>query len=295
MSIKNIYENYRKKINNEKINSIEYEKYFVDKIKNYHLDNFDILYLARDKYRPKTKHIIENVIEKPLYLKGDRSLGDDESIIAGIGMLKKIPVTFIGIDKGNSLEENVKKNFGMPSPQGYRKAIRLMKQAEKFKRPIVTFIDTPGAYPGIEAEKNGQAFAISESIYTMCSLKVPIISVITGEGYSGGALGLSICDHLVMLEHSVFSILSPEGFASILYRDSKKVKEASKNMKFSARDMLSFKICDEIIEERLDPNYKYFLEIYEKLSNILFEKIVSLQKLESEELMYRRENRYNGT
>lgn len=205
--------------------------------------------LARHIERPTTLDYIENCIDDFVILAGDRYHGEDGSIVGGIGFFKGMPVTVIGHQKGKNLEENLKYRFGMPNPEGYRKAIRLMKQAEKFGRPVITFVDTPGAYPGIEAEAGGQGEAIAQAIGTMTRLKTPIISFFIGEGGSGGALAIGVADRTVMLENSIFSILSPEGFASILWKDSSRWKEACEVMKLTAEDLQKLGICDVIISE----------------------------------------------
>lgn len=205
--------------------------------------------LARKKDRPTAKDYIESLIDDFLPMAGDRCSGEDASIIGGVGFFRERPVTVIGIQKGRTLEENMEYRFGMPCPSGYRKAVRLMKQAEKFGRPVITFIDTPGAYPGIEAEEGGQGEAIAQSILTMAQLKVPTIAVFTGEGGSGGALALGTADRIIMLENSIFSILSPEGFSTILWKDSSRWEEAAEVMKLTAGDLHKLGICDSIISE----------------------------------------------
>lgn len=205
--------------------------------------------LARDPKRPTSKTIINEIITNFIELHGDRLIGDDKSIIGGIGYFNNIPVTVIAQEKGVTTAEKITHNFGMPHPEGYHKAIRLMKQAEKFNRPIITIIDTPGAYPGLGAEERGQANAIAVSIKEMMNIKVPIISIVLGEGGSGGALAIGVCNKLYMFENSIYSILSPEGFASILFKDSSKAAEVSEMMKLTAQDLKSFKIADAIIKE----------------------------------------------
>ena len=205
--------------------------------------------LARELDRPKSLDYIKALFDEFIELHGDRNFGDDKSIIGGIASLEGMPVTVIGEQKGKNVKENMERNFGMPEPEGYRKALRLMKQAEKFKRPIITFIDTPGAYPGMGAEERGQGEAIARSIMEMSRLKVPIICIVIGEGSSGGALAIGVGDKIVMLENAVYSVLSPEGFASILYKDSTKAKEAAENMKMTANDLKKLGIIDKIIKE----------------------------------------------
>ena len=209
----------------------------------------DKVYLARHPLRPNAKYFIEELFEDFIELHGDRLFGDDLSITGGIASFNGQPVTVLAQMKGKTLEENLKHNFGMPNPEGYRKVIRLAKQAEKFKRPIITFIDTPGAYPGIGAEERGQAEAIAQCLMQFMELTVPVVAIVIGEGGSGGALALSIADHIMMLEHSIYSVLSPEGFASILWKDSTRSAEAANLMKLTAKDLQKFGIVDTIVKE----------------------------------------------
>ena len=199
-----------------------------------------------------------------------------------------VPVTVIGEQKGKNVKENMERNFGMPEPEGYRKALRLMKQAEKFRRPIITFIDTPGAYPGVGAEERGQGEAIAKNMMEMARLKVPIISIVIGEGSSGGALAIGVGDRVIMMENAVYSILSPEGFASILYKDSSKAKEAAENMKMTAKDLKKFGIIDEIIKEPEDGAQNNFEEIIATIRKYLIKNIKDLKKLSEEELLEKR-------
>lgn len=210
---------------------------------------YERVLLARSKERAGIMDYIETLFTDFIELKGDRLGKEDGSIIGGIAMFHGIPVTVLGHRKGKTTEENIRYNFGMTSPEGYRKALRLMKQAEKFHRPIITFIDTPGAYPGLEAESNGQSTAIAENIAAMSSLETPIIAIITGEGSSGGALALGVADKVWMLENAVYSILSPEGFASILWKDSTRAAEACDVMKITAEELLGFGLIDGVIPE----------------------------------------------
>lgn len=225
--------------------------------------------LARASTRPRAKDFIKNLFQRIIYLKGDRNFGDSKSIIGGIAEFESRPITFIGIQKGAGIEEGVETNFGMPNPEGYRKAKRLMQQAEKFNRPIITFIDTPGAYPGIDAEERGQFEAIASNLAFMSSLEVPVISIIIGEGGSGGALALSIANRLYMLENAVFSILSPEGFASILWKDSGLAAVAAEKMKITAKDLKEFEIIDDYIPELEDSKFPGIEGIKEILQNDL--------------------------
>ncbi len=205
--------------------------------------------IARSKDRPSIMDYIDTLFEEFTELKGDRLYRDDPSIVGGIAFFHGMPVTVIGHRKGKTTEENIAYNFGMASPEGYRKACRLMKQAEKFSRPVITLIDTPGAYPGIDAENNGQSNAIAESIAMMSSLKVPIIAIVTGEGSSGGALAIAMADRVWMLENAVYTILSPEGFASILWKDSSRADEACEVMKITAQELKAYGLIDAVIPE----------------------------------------------
>ena len=205
---------------------------------------------ARDKDRPKITDYIDNLFTDFFEQKGDFLGKEDASIYGGIAMFHGKPVTVLGHRKGRTAEENMTCNFGMPGPEGYRKALRLMKQAEKFGRPIITFVDTPGAYPGLEAEMYGQAQAIANNLAQMSDIKVPIITIVTGEGSSGGALGIAVANKVYMLENAIYSVLSPEGFASILWHDSAKRDEAAEVMKLTAKDLLEFGVIDGIISER---------------------------------------------
>lgn len=207
--------------------------------------------IARHQNRPRSLDYINKFVSDFIEFHGDRFYGDDASIVGGIGKFQGIPVTIIGHQKGRDTKENIRRNFGMPHPEGYRKALRLMKQAEKFKRPIITLIDTPGAYCGLGAEERGQGEAIAFNLMKMSSLKTPIISIVIGEGGSGGALALGVADRVAMLEHSIYSVISPEGLSSILWKDSSLCKKAAEIMKLTSQDLLSLNIIDAIIEEGL--------------------------------------------
>ena len=248
-----------------------------DKIKT----PYEKVMLARDKDRLKITDYIDALFDDFVELKGDGITGEDSAILGGIAFYHGLPVTVIGHKKGSSTEENIDCNFGMASPEGYRKAARLMKQAEKFNRPVITIVDTPGAYPGLMAEANGQANAIAENLALMSSLKVPIIAVITGEGSSGGALGIAVADRVFMLENAVYSILSPEGFASILWKDSKKADEAATLMKLTASELLNYGIIDGIIGEGN--------KLIRNMDEMIFKEITELSKQKGESLL---KNRY---
>lgn len=215
------------------------------------LSAWEQIEIIRNKNRPTIQDYIPLLFDKFIELHGDRYYGDDHAIMGGIGYFKNIPVTIIAQVKGRNFEENKKVNFAMPHPEGYRKALRLMKQAEKFGRPIICFVDTPGAFCGIEAEERGQGEAIAKNLFEMMRLRTPIITIVLGEGGSGGALALAVCDHLAMMENAVYSIISPRGFASILWKDDTKEKEAAEIMKITAPDLIGLKIAQTIIDEPL--------------------------------------------
>lgn len=253
---------------------------------------WDRVVLARQLERPKALDYINAIFEEFVELHGDRNFRDDKAIIGGIATLNGMPITVIGEQKGKNVKENMERNFGMPEPEGYRKALRLMKQAEKFGRPIITFIDTPGAYPGMGAEERGQGEAIARNIMEMSSLKVPIICIVIGEGSSGGALAIGVGDKVVMLENAIYSILSPEGFASILYKDASKAKEAAENMKITANDLKKLKIIDKIISEPETGVQDDFNTIVEELKKYLIQNIKKLQQLSEEELLKQRYEKF---
>ncbi len=209
----------------------------------------DIVKIARKTSRPSALDYINHIFSGFIELHGDRSFRDDKAVVGGIAFLNDTPVTVIGIQKGHTTEENIERNFGAPHPEGYRKALRLMKQAEKFHRPVITFINTAGAYCGIGAEERCQGEAIARNLLEMSKLKTPSISIIIGEGGSGGALALAVTDRVWMLENSIYSILSPEGFASILWKDSSRSNEAAEVMKITANDLLELGIIDKVIKE----------------------------------------------
>lgn len=213
------------------------------------LTAWEKLNLARMLERPTALAYISRIFDDFMEFHGDRCFGDDPSVVGGIARLNGRPVTIIAQQKGENTKDNLKRNFGMTHPEGYRKALRLMKQAEKFRRPIICFVDTPGAYPGMGAEERGQGEAIARNLMEMMSIKVPIISIVIGEGGSGGALALAIANEVWMLEHSIYSILSPEGFASILWKDGSRAKEAAEIMKITSKDLLELRIIERILEE----------------------------------------------
>ncbi len=253
------------------------------------LTPYERLEIARDIKRPKVTDYFDALFDDFIALSGDRLGKEDASILGGIASFEGMPVTVIGHRKGADLKENLKYNFGMPGPEGYRKALRLMKQAEKFKRPVITFVDTPGAYPGKEAEENGQSIAIAENLAEMSTLKVPIITIVTGEGNSGGALAISVADEIWMLENAVYSVLSPEGFASILWKDAKKSKEACEVMKMTAGELHKAGLCDQVIPEAEGGIQEDFSAGCAKIRKALRAALPSLMQMDVSMLL---ENRY---
>ncbi|WP_297456918.1 acetyl-CoA carboxylase carboxyltransferase subunit alpha [Persephonella sp.] len=241
-----------KKGNKEKLKELiqarkEFRKLTRNRIEE--LSAWERVQLARHPKRPHTSDYINNLFTDFVELHGDRRFGDDKAIIAGFAFFEGIPVAVIGHEKGKDTKEKIERNFGMPHPEGYRKAIRIMKLAEKFGRPVFTFIDTPGAYPGIGAEERGQSQAIAESIMTMGGLRVPIVATVIGEGGSGGALALGVGDRILMLENSIYSVISPEGCAAILFKSQEKAPEAAENLKITAKHLKELGIIDCIVPE----------------------------------------------
>lgn len=244
--------------------------------------------IARLQERPTSLDYINKLISDFIEFHGDRLYGDDSSIVGGIGKFEGIPVTVIGHQKGKDTKENIKRNFGMPHPEGYRKALRLMKQAEKFKRPIITFIDTPGAYCGLGAEERGQGEAIAVNLIEMSKLKTPIIAIVIGEGGSGGALALGVADRVAMLENSIYSVISPEGLSSILWKDSSLAQKAADIMKLTAQDLLSLNVIDGIIKESLGGAHKDVDFTAYNIKKYLLNELKLLMKLDTLELLDKR-------
>lgn len=244
--------------------------------------------LARMQERPTTLDYIEKIIPDFIELHGDRLYGDDSAIVGGIGTLEGMPVTVIGHQKGKDTKENIKRNFGMAHPEGYRKALRLMKQAEKFKRLIITFVDTPGAYCGLGAEERGQGEAIALNLLEMSRLKTPIIVVVIGEGGSGGALALGVGDRVCMLQNSIYSVISPEGLSSILWKDATLAERAADIMKLTGDDLLSFKVIDKIIEEPLGGAHKDIDFVAKGIKDYVLKEIANLLELDHDTLLNER-------
>lgn len=247
-----------------------------------------ILKEARDQGRLTALDFAQGIFDDFIELHGDRNFRDDGAVIGGIGRLNGQAVTVVGIQKGKNLQDNLSRNFGQPHPEGYRKALRLMKQAEKFGRPVVTFINTAGAYPGVGAEERGQGEAIARNLMEMSNLKVPIIAIIIGEGGSGGALALAVADKVWMLENTIYSILSPEGFATILWKDGSRAEEAAELMKITSSELLNMGIIDKIIPER-----GYFTsEILEAVKTAIVDELKELSQLSTEDLLEARYQRF---
>lgn len=248
--------------------------------------------LARHPQRPSTLDYIQELTRGFLEFHGDRSFADDRAIVGGFARFNDRSVMIIGHQKGKTLKERMQRNFGMPNPEGYRKALRLMRMAEKFHRPIITFIDTPGAYPGIGAEERGQAEAIARNLLVMSRLRVPIISVVIGEGGSGGALALGVSDRVLMLEHSVYSVISPEGCAAILWDDPTKVPDAATSLKMTAKDLLELGIIDEIIPEPLGGAHREPKAIADRIAKALTNQLFSLTDLSPDQLLIQRDQKF---
>jgi len=244
---------------------------------------------ARSIKRPTSLFFIDRIFEDFIELKGDRYYGDDKAIVGGVAWLEDIPVTVIGQEKGCDVKEKAYRNFGSPHPEGYRKALRLMKQAEKFSRPVICFVDTQGAFCGVGAEERGQGRAIADNLMNMIKLKTPIISIVIGEGGSGGALAIAVADRVVMLENSIYSILSPEGFASILWKDSSRAREAAEVMKITAQDLLELGVIDGIIPEPLREDGEPDRELLAaSIKEYLLDTVRLLMQKDMEELLEER-------
>ncbi len=248
--------------------------------------------LARHPQRPSTLDYINELCRDFLEFHGDRSFGDDRAIVGGFARFNDRTVMIIGHQKGKTLKERMQRNFGMPNPEGYRKALRLMKLAEKFNRPIITFIDTPGAYPGIGAEERGQAEAIARNLFVMSRLTVPIISVVIGEGGSGGALALGVSDRVLMLEHSVYSVISPEGCAAILWDNPQKVQDAAAALKMTAKDLLEFGVIDDIVPEPIGGAHREPKAVCTLVGKALTNQLFDLADLSVEQLLANRDHKY---
>ena len=276
---------------NTEIQSLEKENRALTKKIYSKLDTWQIVQVARHPNRPHTSDYIKRIFDDFDELHGDRQFGDDASIIGGIGLLENMPVMVIGHEKGRDTDEKLKRNFGMTNPEGYRKAKRLMLLAEQFSLPVITFVDTAGAYPGIEGEERCQSEAIARNLATMSELKTPILVVVSGEGGSGGALAISVGDHLSMLEYAIYSVASPEACASIIWREAEKAPEAAKAMKVSSKDLKKINIIDEIITEPLGGAHRDYDLMAENIKSSLIKNLSILNKLSLDDLLDRRYKR----
>lgn len=256
------------------------------------LEPWDKVLLARKTERPRGKYYIHALCDRFIELHGDRSFRDDPAIVGGIGEIGGKIVTIIVQSKGNTAKENMSTNFGMPHPEGYRKALRLMKQAEKFGRPVICLIDTPGAYCGVGAEERGQGEAIARNLFEMSQLRVPIIAGVIGEGNSGGALAIGVADKVFMQEHAVYSILSPEGFASILWKNAARAKEAATKMKLTAQDLLNYGVIDDIVLEPAGGAHQKPEVAATMLKEYILAQLSELEKQPLEELIEKRYKRF---
>jgi acetyl-CoA carboxylase carboxyl transferase subunit alpha len=257
------------------------------------LSRWQRVQLARHPQRPFSLNYIKVLAPDFIELHGDRHFGDDAAVICGLGTIDNVKVVFIGQQKGRNTKENLLRNFGMMRPEGYRKALRIMKLAEKFNLPVISLIDTPGAYPGIGAEERGQGEAIAKNLWEMSKLTVPIISVIIGEGASGGALGIGVCDRMLMLENTWYSVISPEGCASILWHDAAKAPDAADAMKVIPDDLMNMGICDRIIEEPLGGAHRNSAEMATILKSVLLDEIAQLKEIDPDTFLARRIERYD--
>lgn len=278
----------------KEIKKLENKLVCIEKTKFEELSSWDKVSISRDIKRPSAKNYIKNICSLFVELHGDRLYKDDPSIIGGIGKIEDFNVTLIGHQKGKDLNEQVKRNFGMPHPEGYRKALRLMEQAEKFNRPIITLIDTPGAFCGIEAEERGQGEAIAKNLREMSSLTVPIISIVIGEGGSGGALGIGVANEIVMLENSVYSVISPEGLSSILFKDSSKSKEASNLMKLTSLDLKELGVVDYIIKEPLNTAYSDIEAVSSDMKKYIVNRLDFYKDFSKDDIVNHRYNKFRN-
>lgn len=250
--------------------------------------------IARNPKRKTSLDYINSIFDDFIELHGDRNFKDDKAIVCGLGKIGKQSFTIIAEQKGRTTKENIERNFGMPNPESYRKAIRFMKQAEKFNRPVITFIDTKGAYPGLGAEERGQGEAIAKSMFEMAKLKVPVISIVIGEGSSGGALAIGVANKVFMLENAIYSILSPEGYSSILWKDSSRFKEAAEKMKLTAKDLYSLKVIDKIIKEPIEMQEEDFSKVSDDIKKEIKKEISRMKKLSKDEVIEERYSKFRN-
>ena len=273
---------------------LEMQNQIDDKLKSIYsnLDPWETTLVARHEDRPRSKFFIDNLFEDFISISGDRHYGEDKSVITGFAKFNNQSVLVIGQEKGDDLDSRIKRNFGMMRPEGYRKTIRLMKLADKFNIPVISFIDTPGAYPGVGAEERGQAEAIAKSIECCMKLKVPTIAIIIGEGGSGGAIALASSNKVLMFENAIYSVISPEGCATILWRDPKKMLDAAKAMKLSAKDLLELQIIDEIVEEPVGGAHRDKNLILDNLKNSISKNLKIFETMPPEQIFDDRKNKF---
>lgn len=253
----------------------------VEKIEKNVLTAWERVEIARSPKRKTALDYINEIFDEFIELHGDRCYGDDKAMVCGLGRIENQNYTIIAEQKGRNTKENIERNFGMPNPESYRKAIRIMKQAEKFNRPVITFIDTKGAYPGVEAEQRGQGEVIAKSMFEMAKLTVPVIAIVIGEGSSGGALAIGVANKVIMLENAIYSILSPEGYSSILWKDSSRFKEAADRMKLTANDLYDMEIIETVIKETIE-NYTTEKELFKNITDKIKQEIqTTVQELKS--------------
>ena len=279
-------------VDTEKIKNLQNE--INEKLENTYgnLNSWQKTLVARHEDRPRANYYIKNIFDSFTQLSGDRLFGDDKSVIAGFGLIDKKSVLVIGQEKGEDLNSRIERNFGMMRPEGYRKCVRLMQLASRFKIPVITFVDTPGAYPGLGAEQRGQASAIAHSIECCMSLKVPNISVIIGEGGSGGAIALASSNKVIMLENSIYSVISPEGCASILWRDPGKSLQAAEAMKLTAKDLLSLGIIDEIIDEPIGGAHRDHVVVSQNIKASLIKNLNFFENMSGAEIYDHRKTKF---
>ena len=279
-------------VNTQRISKIQNE--LDEKLKSIYqnLDSWQTTMVARHEDRPKSKFFIENLFDDFIPLSGDRHYGEDQSVLTGFAKFNSQSILVIGQEKGDNLDNRIKRNFGMMRPEGYRKTIRLMKLADKFKIPIISFIDTPGAYPGVGAEERGQAEAIAKSIECCMSLNVPTLAIIIGEGGSGGAIALASSSKVIMLENAIYSVISPEGCATILWRDPKKMLDAAEAMKLSAKNLLELEIIDEIIPEPTGGAHRDKNLILKNIRDSISKNLDQFNNMTAEEIFIERKNKF---
>ncbi|MCM8805239.1 MAG: acetyl-CoA carboxylase carboxyltransferase subunit alpha [Candidatus Omnitrophica bacterium] len=294
--IQHLQEIKKKKNIDNQLQITQLQQLFREKTKQIYsnLDAWQKVQVARHPQRPHTLDYINGLMENFYELHGDRIYGDDPAIIAGIGKFRGLPIAMVGHQKGKDTEENIKRNFGMAHPEGYRKALRVMKLAEKFSFPVVSLVDTPGAHPHIQAEERNQALAIANNIYEMSCLQTPILVIIIGEGGSGGALGIGVGDKIVMLEFAIYSVISPEGCASILWKDQQAVKEASESLKLTAPELLKLGLIDEIINEPAGGAHAQPQEMIKILGDYIEKQLAQLSSTGLDVLMEQRYQKYRN-